>query len=140
MNNYNFEDLKEGLNESFNVTVTQEMLDKFLSITGDTNPMHISDEYARTRGYNERIVYGMLTASFISTLAGVYLPGKNCLILGVETNFIKPVYVNDELTVKGTVEKTYPRMGVVDIKVSIFKQNGEKVLRGKIKAGVLSGQ
>lgn len=139
MKYYVFEDLKEGLTESFNVTVTQEMLDKFLSITGDTNPMHISDEYAQTKGYNERIVYGMLTASFISTLAGVYLPGKNCLILGVETNFIKPVYVNDELLVKGTVEKAYPRMGVVDIKVSMFRQNGEKVLRGKIKAGVLNG-
>lgn len=139
MNTYSFDDLKVGLTESFKVTVTQEMLDKFLSITGDINPMHIDDEYAKSKGYNERIVYGMLTASFISTLGGVYLPGEKCLIHSVETNFVKPVYVNDELTVTGTVEKADPKYGQVDIKVQIFRQNGEKVVRGKLKAGVLNG-
>lgn len=140
MNCYTMESIKEGIVEGFNVTITEEMLDSFLKITGDINPMHNDDEFARSRGYDKKIVYGMLTASFISTLAGVYLPGKNCIIHSVETNFVKPVFVGDTLLVQGTVRKADPRFGQVEIKVDITNQNGKKVVRGLLKVGVTNEQ
>ncbi len=139
MNRYTFDDLKEGLTESFEAEITEDMMSSFLKITGDINPLHNDDAFAKKKGFRERVVYGMLSASLISTLGGVYLPGENCLIHSVEANFVKPVFIGDRLTVQGTVEKVNSRFGQVEIKVQIFNQDGTKVVRGKLKAGVIDG-
>lgn len=131
MNNYTFDEIKLGMTESFKVTITEEMMNAFLKITGDNNPLHMPD------AGNDRIVYGMLTASFISTLGGVYLPGKNCFIHRVETAFVTPVHVGDELTVIGTVDKITEIFKTIFIKVEIRNQDGVKVMRGKLEAGVI---
>lgn len=138
MNEYKYSDIAEGMKESFQVTVTEEMMEQFLSITGDVNPLHQDKEFAKEKGYENRVVYGMLTASFMSTLAGVYLPGKNSLIYETQTKFVKPVFPGDELTVSGTVEEKNDLFQVFTMKVVIQNQKGEKVLRGKMKVGVLN--
>lgn len=137
MNHYSFSELSVGQTESFSVTITDEMMEKFREITGDLNPMHSDSEFAKTRGFKDRIVYGMLTASFISTLGGMYLPGEKCLIRRVETNFAKPVFSGDTLTVSGTIKSLDERFKIAKISVKIVNQNGEEVLRGKLEAGVL---
>ena len=103
MNHYTLAEMTPGLTEEFTVTVTPEMMDAFRAITGDVSPIHIDADYARGRGFPGRVVYGMLGASFFSTLAGVYLPGEHCLLHGVECKFAKPIFIGDTLTVKGTV-------------------------------------
>jgi len=85
------------------------------------------------------VVYGMLTASFISTLGGCYLPGENCLIQGVEVKFCRPVYIGDILTVCGQVTVVDYDLKYLEIKVTITNQKNEKVLRGGLKAGVIDG-
>lgn len=137
MNEYTFDKLNIGVEESFSVQVTSEMLDKFHDITADINPLHNSSEYAVKMGYSDRVVYGMLTASFLSTLAGVYLPGKYSLIQGVETDFAKPVFIGDTLTVKGVVKELNESVEQMVMKVTITNQDGVKVLRGRMKIGFL---
>ena len=137
MNDYSFEELKRGLTESFDAEITEEMLDSFRELTGDINPLHNDPEYAKEKGFDDRVCYGMLTASLLSTLGGVYLPGKRCLIHSVETNFLKPVFPGDRLTVKGTVYLVDEEFHQVTLKTEIFKQDGKKVLLGKMKVGVL---
>lgn len=139
MNEYKYSDLTEGMSESFQVKVTEQMLEQFRQITGDINPLHGIKEFAQERGYRDQVVFGMLTASFLSTLAGVYLPGKNSLIYEVETKFVKPVFPGDELTISGTVEEKNDLFQLFKMKVVILNQNGEKVLRGKMKVGVGNG-
>ena len=136
MNHYTLADMKPGLAESFTVTVTQEMMDQFLAITGDCSPIHVDEEYAKGRGYPGRVVYGMLGASFFSTLAGVYLPGEHCLLHGVECKFAKPVFIGDTLTVRGTVVRVSEIGNEAEIKAVITNQNGQRVTRGIIKAGL----
>ena len=70
MNHYTLAEMTPGLTEEFTVTVTPEMMDAFRAITGDVSPIHIDADYARGRGFPGRVVYGMLGASFFSTLAG----------------------------------------------------------------------
>ena len=103
MNHYTLAEMVPGLSAEFTVTVTEEMMDQFRAITGDVSPIHIDADYAKDRGFPGRVVYGMLGASFFSTLAGVYLPGEHCLLHGVECKFAKPIFIGDVLTVKGTV-------------------------------------
>ncbi len=136
MNHYTMEQLQPGMAEEFTVTVTEEMMDRFRAITGDVSPIHIDPDYAAGRGYPGRVVYGMLGASFFSTLAGVYLPGEHCLLHGVEVKFAKPVFIGDTLTVRGEVTEVNPVFGEITIRASLVNQDGKKVTRGLIKAGV----
>ena len=137
MNEYRYTDISIGLMEQFKVKVTPEMMDSFLSITDDINPLHQDKEYATSLGYTDRVVYGMLTASFLSTLAGTFLPGKYSLIHDVSIGFTKPVFVGDELTVTGVVSNMDETFKLIDIKVSIINQDSIRVVRGTMRVGVL---
>ena len=77
----------------------------------------------------------MQTASFLSTLAGVYLPGENSLIQSVDIQFSKPVFVGDKLTVSGTVKEKDDNFKYFVLKVEIRNQSRIKVLRGKMQIG-----
>lgn len=130
MNNYKFDELNVGMTESFKVLITEEMLEAFKGITGDVNPLHNDEEFAKAKGHPGRVAYGMLTASFLSTLAGVYIPGERSLIQQVETKFAKPVYIGDELTVTGEITELVESVQRLELKVTITNQDGKKVLRG----------
>ncbi len=135
MNTYTYDEIEVGQAESFTVTVTEDMLSSFKAITGDNNPLHNDEDFARAKGQPGRVAYGMLTASFLSTLAGVYLPGERSLIQQVEIKFAKPVYIGDTLTVTGQVAEKNDTVQRIELKVTITNQEGAKVLRGKM--GVL---
>ena len=135
MNTYTFQDIYPGLKEEFSVCVTQDMMTQFREITGDDNPLHCSGDFARSRGMKDRVVYGMLTASFLSTLAGVFLPGRSSLIRKVEVSFPSPVYAGENLRVSGTVTQIDERFSLFVMKVEIRGQDGRKVLRGRMEIG-----
>jgi len=138
MNCYQFDDIIENETKAdFKVTITSEMMDQFLAISGDINPMHIDSEYAKDFGYNDKLVYGMMTASFYSTLAGVYLPGKYCLLQEIETSFYHPVYICDTLTIKGVVTEKHNVLKRIEISAKITNQNGKKISKAKIMVGCL---
>ena len=136
MNHYTLAEMTPGRSEEFTVTVTAEMMDAFCAITGDVSPIHRDADYAKGRGYPGRVVYGMLGASFFSTLAVVYLPGEHCLLHSVESKFTKPIFIGDTLTITGKVDEVNEVFGEITIKATITNQDGKKVTRGVIKAGV----
>lgn len=139
MEHYRFEDLKVGMEKEFSVPVTEEKMQMFTQISGDVNPLHLDDEFAKKQGFPSRVVYGMLTASFYSTLAGVYLPGERCLLYEVDTKFTKPVFLTEgeTLTVWGRIEEVNETFGYICLKARVRNQRGEIVSRAKIMAGVL---
>ena len=138
MNEYKWDDLYVKQKESFSIKISSEMMSKFLDITDDVNPLHNNKDFALNYGFKDKVVYGMLTASFISTLAGVYLPGKNCLIQSVETKFLKPVYINDVIELIGEIKEKHDSVKQLCIAITMINQNSEKVLKGILKAGILS--
>lgn len=136
MNNYSFDQIEIGQKESFSVTISQKMLNDFRSITGDVNPLHNDEEYAKSKGHPSVVAYGMLTASFLSTLAGVYMPGEKSLIHEVNTKMERPVYVGDTLTIEGTVKEKNDTFSFIIVKVLVRNQNGQKVLKAQMQIGV----
>ena len=136
MNDYKYEEIETGHRESFTVTVTEEMMDGFLKLTGDINPLHNDEEYARSKGHKGRVVYGMLTGSLLSTLAGVYLPGRSSLIQEVKLKFARPVYIGDTLTVEGVVEEKHDSCRLIVLKAVICNQDGVKVCRARMQIGL----
>ena len=79
-----------------------------------------------------------MTASFISKLVGVLLPGKYCLIQGINLKFFKPVYVGNILIVKGIVDELHKSVKRATVKVEIINQDEKKVVKGKVEIGFLS--
>lgn len=132
MNRYTYEEIEEGSEESFEVCITEEMLDSFCAMTGDVNPLHKDPAYALEQGYEGRVAYGMLTASFMSTLAGVYIPGERSLIKEVKIKFAKPVYAGETITVTGAVKEKNDTFRMIVLKVTMKNDKGEKVLRGSM--------
>lgn len=138
MKEYQLKDIKIGMIEEFKVQITEKMQNDFRENTGDINPMHSDENFAKEKGFEKTLVFGMLTASFFSTLVGVYLPGKNCLFQECkDIRFSSPVFVGDELTVQGEVIEIDERFKRITIKVTIRNQEQKKVCSGKLIAGVL---
>ena len=137
MNSYKFVDIHVGLEDSFSVRLNSEKIDTFLKISGDINPLHTDAEYSKSKGFSDRVVYGMLTSSFFSTLVGVYLPGKYCILQGVDIQFSKPVYIDDILTITGKVSYINEAYKQLEIKAVIINQDNKKVSKATIKVGVM---
>ena len=137
MNSYKFVDINVGLEESISVRVNSEKQDKFLKISGDINPLHTDAEYSKSKGFSDRIVYGMLTSSFFSTLVGVYLPGKYSILQGIDIQFYEPVFIDDILTITGKVSYINEAYRQLEIKAVIINQDNIKVSKSTIRVGVI---
>ena len=135
MKNYAFKDMVLGLSEQFVVAITAEMMNMFQQVSGDVNPLHSDESYAQAKGCPGRVVYGMLSSSLYSTLAGVHLPGKSCLLQGIDITFHNPAFIGDTLTVKGEVSYLNEAYGMIEIRASIKNQGGKTISKAKIKAG-----
>jgi len=137
MNAYKFDEIYVGLTHSFKSSISPSAMDKFLEISNDTNPLHIDQEYAVEKGFDGKVVYGLLTSTFYSTLVGVHLPGKYCILQGINIQYSKPVYVGDQLTISGKVHYINEAYKQIEIKAMITNQYDEKVSIAMIKAGVM---
>ncbi len=137
MNEYKFIDLYLGLNKAFNSSITDQMMDQFLCLSGDNNPIHVHEDYALSRGFANKVVYGLLTSALYSQLIGVHLPGKFCLLHRIDIKFTKPVYVGDLLKVYGEITHLNEAYKQAEIKAHICKQDGQFVSRSKIYVGLI---
>ena len=108
LNGYEFEDLKIGMSATFSRTITETDLRNFSGVSGDTNPMHLNEEYAQATPFHGCIVHGMLTASLISAVIGTKLPGPGCIYLNQTLKFTAPVRVNDTVYAIATVRELIP--------------------------------
>ena len=128
MNTYSFDEIEIGQTESFEAVIDQKKMNMFAEITGDYNPRHT----------DQKVVYGMLTSSFLSTLAGMYLPGKNSLILGVNVEMPNAHNVSEGksiVTVTGEVTEKINVLQMLTLKVKITDSN-KILLRGSMKIKV----
>ena len=136
MNHYTFDEIEVGMEEGFEVEVSEEMQNAFTTLSGDVNPMHLSEEYSKENGYEHKLVYGMLTSSFYSTLVGVYLPGEYCIFHEADSKFNSPVYIKDKLTVTGKVIEKHDVFRRIKIKAYIVNEKGKKVSMATLTVGV----
>lgn len=102
-NGYFIEDLSVGMTAVFAKTVTEADIVLFAGISGDTNPVHLNEEYASGTMFKGRIAHGMLSAGFISALLGTKLPGPGCIYMSQNLKFKAPVRSGDTVVARGTV-------------------------------------
>jgi len=122
-------EIKVGMMEDYSQTITDADIKIFAGISGDHNPIHVSDEYAEQSRFKRRIAHGMISASFFSAMFGTKIPGNGCVYVSQSFNFKRPVYIGD--TVTASIEVTS-----VDIKNNrvffdtVCKVKGKVVIDG----------
>jgi len=100
---YGFEDLEVGMEASHAKTITADDIEVFATLSGDDNPVHMNDEYARGTIFKERIAHGILTASLLSTVFGTKMPGPGCIYVSQSLNFHAPVKIGDHVVASARV-------------------------------------
>lgn len=114
-------------------TVTQEMIRAFAELSGDTNPVHLDEDYARGTRFGGAIAHGLLVASLLSALLGTELPGPGAIYLGQELRFRAPVKPGDTVTARVTVTGWNPDNGRINLCTEVENQDGVLVLSGEAK-------
>jgi 3-oxoacyl-[acyl-carrier protein] reductase len=130
-NTISFEDIFEGYEQSFKHLVTVNEVDSFAKLTGDYNPVHIDPEFAKLTNFGKRVVHGMLTSSFISTIIGMRIPGPGSLWLSQTINFVNPTYIGDLIEIKAVVTKISRSTRTITLAITISNQNGLKLVEGE---------
>jgi len=120
------EDLSVGQQAMFGRTVTDADIAAFAGVSGDTNPIHLHDGFAKGTRFGQRIAHGMLGAGYISTVIGTKLPGPGAVYISQTLNFMAPVLVGDTITAVATVSAIDAQKRRVTLKTQCL--NGDKVV------------
>ena len=100
---YYIDELKPGMSESFTKTVTERDIALFGEVSGDVNPVHFDEEFAKSTMFKGRIAHGVLSASYISTVLGMKMPGPGTIFMSLTTRFRAPVRIGDTVVAICTV-------------------------------------
>ena len=116
-----FEEISIGDSASFERTISEKDVRAFARLSGDRNPIHLNDSYAKGTKFGRRIVHGMLLTSFCSALIGMCLPGKRSVYMHQTISFRKPVVPGDTVTVVGEVKSKSLATKLVSVAITIKK-------------------
>lgn len=132
-----YADLEVGQRASFSKTITEADLGHFVAITGDVNPLHVDEPFAQGTFFGGRIAHGMLSASLLSTLVGMHLPGIGAIYRSQSLEFLRAVHPGDTLTAWLEVEAVDASAERIDLRAWIDNQHGERVIQGHTVASLL---
>jgi 3-hydroxybutyryl-CoA dehydratase len=125
------DELKIGDSAKFSKTISESDVYLFAGITGDFNPAHVDEDYAKDTYFKKRIAHGMLTASFISTVIGTMLPGPGTIYLRQAVKFLAPVHIGDTITACAEILEIIMDKKKVRLKTFCTNQDGTTVLDGE---------
>ncbi len=131
MNGKTLHELKVGQFAEFSKTVSESDVYLFAGITGDFNPAHINESYARQTFFKTRIAHGILAAGFISAVIGTQLPGPGTIYIKQELNFLAPVRIGDTITARVEVAEIVAEKKKVRLTTTCVNQEGTKVVSGE---------
>ena len=111
--------------------VEASAVEAFAAVTGDANPIHVDEEYARRTRFGRRVAHGMLAGGYISAILGATLPGPGSIYLNQTLSFREPVYLGDTITTTVTVESIREDKPVVTLRTECVNQHGAVVVSGE---------
>ena len=123
--------LRIGDTAEFGKTISESDIYLYAGVTGDFNPAHLNEVYAKKTYFKTRIAQGMLTAGFISGLLGVSLPGPGTIYIRQELDFLAPVHIADTITARVEIIEILNQKNRVTVRTTCVNQDGTMVLDGR---------
>lgn len=124
------EQLSVGDAARFSKTISEADIYLFAGVTGDLNPFHVNEEYAKNTFFKGRIAHGILLAGFVSTVIGCHLPGPGSIYVKQELRFLAPARIGDTITAQATVTAIDAEKNRVVLQTTCVNQDGVTVLDG----------
>ena len=131
-----FESLKVGESASLLHQITEQDIGQFSRLSGDYNPLHSDDSYAREAGFASRVVHGMFIGALVSQIVGMRLPGKYALLMRESLEFKKPVFIGETLVIEGTIAAKSEATKIIELSI-IVTRGGEIIVLGNVHVRVL---
>ena len=131
------DDFEIGQHVTFTKTFTEEDVQRFIEITGDVNPLHVDETFAAQTQFGRRVIHGMLTASILSTMVGMFLPGRGAIYRSQTIRFLLPVHIGETVTAHFVVRSIDRAKHRLTIDSWIENEAGQRVLEGVCEAGLL---
>jgi len=133
---FDLEDLAVGQHAEFETVIADGDIDRFAALSGDESPLHVDKAFARNRGYADRVAHGAYLVALASRLVGMYLPGRNALLLAVQVSFVAPALPGARVRVRGEIEQLSDSVRSVVLKLAIHDIANEALLaRGRLTVG-----
>ncbi len=117
--------------------VTDALVRQFAEVSGDYNPIHLDDEFAKNTRFGRRIAHGMLSGAFISAVLGNEIRGMKIVYLSQTLKFTAPVYLGDTVTATATVTSIREDKGIVTLETVCTNHNGEVLVKGESAVMIL---
>ena len=127
---YSFDEIEIGLEHNFEIIIDEKLVEDFAKISGDFNPLHMDEQFAKKSKFGRRVCHGMLLSSFFSRLVGMYLPGKNALYFSQNLNFVGPCFIGDRIIVKGEIIDKSEAARMIKIETTIKNKEGKFLIKG----------
>ena len=131
-----YDEIEVGQVYTFKTTITKDDVLQFAKLSGDNNPLHTNEAFARATKFKQNTVHGMLAGSLFSTLVGMHCPGERCLYLSQTLQFKAPIHYDDTVIVKGTVTHKVDSCKMVTLKTEILKDD-KVLIVGEAKTQVM---
>ncbi len=129
--NKTFNEIRVGDTAHITHTLTQRDIQLFAVMSGDVNPAHVDEEYARNDMFHKIIAHGMWGGSLVSTVLGTLLPGPGTIYLGQTFRFLAPIAIGDTITVQVTVKEKYAEKHHLKLDCVCSNQEGTHVITGE---------
>lgn len=117
--------------------VTSEVVDQFIDLSHDRNPLHTDGDFAKSKGFASSVAHGNILNAFISYFVGQCLPTQNVVIQKQSIKYHLPVYVGDSLILRAQVDYYSDAVKTVELSFHFIKQDQKKVATGKLQIGLL---
>jgi len=127
--------LDENYNHEF--TVTLDVYQQFQLCSNDRNPLHTNVDFAKSKGFTDKVMYGNILNAFLSFFVGECLPIKNVIIHSQEIAFRNPVYLNEKLEFEAKVSGIFEAVNTIEFKYKFTKPDGKIAAKGLIQIGLL---
>ena len=134
---YKYEDLEIGMSAESKHTITAEDIDLFAQVSGDRNPLHMDEDFAKETVFGQRIAHGALSASFISGVLGNDLPGPGSIFVALSMRFRRPVLIGSEVIARAEVTEKMDKGNKVTLKVACVV-DGKRCITGEAQVVVPS--
>jgi 3-hydroxybutyryl-CoA dehydratase len=118
--------------------VSEEVFEGFALLFKDRNPLHQDREYAQSKGFRDRVMYGNILNGFVSYFVGECLPTQDVILQKQEIRYMAPVYLGDRLTLHVDVADVFESVRSVELKYVFINSAGKKVAKGTILVGLTS--
>ena len=131
--------MKLKIGDKFTTTkqITDEVVRNFAELSGDFNPIHLDEEFAKTTRFGKRIAHGMISGALISAVLGYQLRDMSVVYLSQTLKFTAPVFIDDTVTATATVTAIREDKPIVTVETICTNQNGEMVVKGEAAIMVL---